>query len=87
MRNFLLGVVFAIVVGVVLLRVGTSLVAQQNRLQQHGVITSTAPGGSGYGDVDVHAVCDTATGAMIYVGSARNGAGTWGLPNSCAKAK
>jgi hypothetical protein len=37
--------------------------------------------------VDVHAVCDTATGAMIYVGSARNGAGTWGLPNSCAKAK
>ena len=85
MKNFGLGIVVTIVALVALLKFGTSVDAQESRLQKHGELKYNGSQGT------LYAICDTGNGTLIYVAGSNY---SWddgkalGLQlNGCAKAK
>ncbi len=66
MRNFVFGIVFALMAIVVLLRFGMPLSAQQNRLQKDAEAI--------FGTSILTAVCDTGNGTLLYIVGGSSGA-------------
>ena len=80
MRNMVIGIILGVVLVIGLLSIGTSLIAQQNRLQIQGRVDGV--------DQRISATCDTGNGTMIYTVSTGNltgGVGLGLLPGGCTK--